>query len=116
MEHLTALSADLAARIVREVSFGDRLIGGSLHSRAGIMAVSLYSLADVFALLNTDYPQIDVPQLAAWIRTAIHDQELADKIEGAAAAGASAQAILARIRDLIGLRLIQCRHIEGAGL
>lgn len=116
VEHFAAPSAEQASHILRDVSFADRLLGGSLHGRAGIMTMSLYSLTDVFALLNTEYPQIDVLQLAGWIRAVIHDHELADRIESAASAGASDQATLTRIRDLIGLRLIQCRQLAGAAM
>ena len=87
MENLTAPSRDVALQLLEEVNFEDRLMGSLLHLRAGVRIVSLYSLEEVFLLLKEPYPQIDLTQLENWIRTVIHDGELADSIRTVIRAG-----------------------------
>jgi hypothetical protein len=113
MEKLTAPSRDVAVQLLDEVNFEDRLIGSILHTRAGIRIVSLYSLEEVFLLLKEPYPQIDLAQLEHWIRTIIHDGELADRIKTVIQQEAGNQDTLLTIRDLVGWRLIQCKQVTG---
>jgi hypothetical protein len=113
MENLSTPSRALASRVVQEVNFEDRLIGSILHLRAGIRIVSLYSLEELFMLLKEPYPQIDVAQLENWIRTIIHDEELADRIKSVTLQKAGDKDTVHSIRDLVGWRLIQCKHVTG---
>jgi len=113
MEKLTTPSRDVALQLLEEVNFEDRLIGSILHLRAGVRIVSLYSLEEVFLLLKEPYPQIDMTQLENWIRTVIHDGELADSIRTVIREEAGTQATLPRIRDLLGWRLVQCKQVTG---
>jgi len=113
MEKLTAPSRDVALQIVKEVNFEDRLMGSILHLRAGVRIVSLYSLEEVFLLLKEPYPQIDPAQLEHWIRTILHDGELADSIKVITLEETGNQDILPCIRDLVGWRLIQCKQVTG---
>ena len=69
MENLSTPSRVLASRIVQEVKFENRLIGRTLHVRAGVRVVSLYSLEELFMLLKEPYPQIDVAQMEHWMTT-----------------------------------------------
>ena len=110
MDDLHAPDRDTAARIVREVDFEHRLAGGYVHERAGVMMLSLYSVEEVFALLCSACPQIDIGQLERWLRTTIGDSELADRVRDIAAQDESRQDLLSRVRDAIGLRLVQCRQ------
>ena len=80
METLTTPTRELALRILDEVGFEDRITGSSLHVRAGVRTLSLYSLEDTFRLLKEPHPYIDLDQLEGWIRTVIKDEELADKV------------------------------------
>ena len=113
MENLKAPSRDVALQLLDEVDFKDRLMASTLHTRAGVRIVSLYSLEEVFLLLKEPYPQIDPAQLENWIRTVIQDGELADRIKTVSREKAENQNILHAIRDLIGWRLIQCRQATG---
>jgi hypothetical protein len=113
MEKLTAPSRDMALQLLDEVNFQDRLIGSILHTRAGVRIVSLYSLEEVFLLLKEPYPQIDLAQLEHWIRTIIHDGELADRIKSVIQQEAGNQDTVHTIRDLVGWRLIQCKQVTG---
>ena len=116
MENLTTPSRKLALQILQEVNFENRLIGSLFHARTGVRTVPLYTLEEVFILLKEPYPQIDLDQLENWIRTAIKDVELADRIKTVIAQKSSGQDTLPVIRDLVGLRLIQCRQLaEGQG-
>ena len=96
--------------MAREVEYTERLTGGALHQRAGVMTVSFFSLEDVFTLLNAPYPQIDADELEAWVRTVMNDKELADRIKEADAQDGSDRDRMLRMRDLVGWRLIQCRQ------
>ena len=113
MENLSTPSRALASRVVQEVNFEDRLIGSILYLRAGVRIVSLYSLEEVFLLLKEPYPQIDPAQLENWIRTILHDGELADSIKAITLEETGNQDILPCIRDLVGWRLIQCKQVTG---
>ena len=106
----------LVARIEKEVAFENRLVGGSLHLRAGVRVVSLYRLEEVFMLLAKPHPQIDLGKLQAWISRVIRDEELARAIgQIRAGAGSRLHTIMA-VRDVIGMRLIQCRQsVRGPG-
>lgn len=113
MKNLTAPSRDVALQLLEEVNFEDRLIGSLLHLRAGVRIVSLYSLEEVFLLLKEPYPQIDLAQLENWIRTTLHDGELADSIKAVILREEGDRNIVPCIRELVGWRLIQCKQVTG---
>ena len=110
MQNLSAPSKKTVSRILNEVEFQDRLIGSSLHERAGAMPISLYSFEEVFVLLNGRNPRIDFNQLETWIRNIMEDRELAARIKKVIEQEQSDRDKSLRIRDLMGLRLIQCRQ------
>jgi len=60
MTTLSEPSRELVSRISREIDFKDRLIGSNLHERAGVKTISLYSLHELYMLLNKPYPQAHV--------------------------------------------------------
>lgn len=111
MDTFTAPSRELASRVLGEVDFEDRFIGGSLHLRGGVRKFSLYSLEEIFMLLREPYPQVDLDRLENWVRTVIHDRELADRMKAVTGQKATEQDALPLIRDLVGLRLIQCKQL-----
>ena len=109
MDKLSEPSRELVSLISREVDFNDRLIGSNLHERAGVKTIPLYSLHELYMLLNRSYPQIDVHKMESWIRTVIRDEELAAQIKTFMEQPGSDLEKLMHMRDLIGLRLVQCR-------
>lgn len=111
MDTFTPPSRELASRVLHEVDFEDRFIGGSLHLRGGVRKCSLYSLEEIFMLLREPYPQVDFNRLENWVRTVIHDRELADSMKAVIGQKATEQEALPLIRDLVGLRLIQCKQL-----
>ena len=109
MEKLSEPSRELVSRISREVDFKDRLIGSNLHERAGVKTIPLYNLHELYMLLNRPYPQIDVHKIERWLCTIIKDEELAARIKTISEQPGSDLEKLLHMRNLIGLRLSQCR-------
>jgi len=114
MDDLPAPSKDIAARILQEVDFEHRLAGGYLHEHAGVMMFWLYSVEEVFTLLNSPCPQINLGDLERWLREVIKDKDLADHIQWLTTQHPTLQKRLMAIRNALGLRLIQCRQICAA--
>lgn len=110
MGNLSAPSRALITRILKEVDFENRFIGGSLHLRAGVRVVSLYRLEEVFMLLHKPHPQIDLKKLHTWISTVIKDEELAHGIEQIIAGEESELHKMLAARDMLGTRVLQCRQ------
>jgi len=110
MGNLSAPSPALIERIEKAVDYENRLIGGSLHLRAGVMVVSLYRLEEVFMLLHKPHPRIDLHKLHAWISTVIEDEELARGIKQITAGDESDVLKMLAVRDMIGMRILQCRQ------
>jgi len=108
MEKISEPSRELVSLISREVDFKDRLIGSNLHERAGVKTIALYSLHELYMLLNKPYPQIDLHKMERWLRTVIKDEELAARIKTVMEQPGSDFDKLLHIRDLVGLRLTQC--------
>jgi hypothetical protein len=108
MEKISEPSRELVSLISREVDFKDRLIGSNLHERAGVKTIALYSLHELYMLLNKPYPQIDLHKMERWLRTVIKDEELAARIKTVMEQPGSDIDKLLKIRDLVGLRLTQC--------
>jgi len=109
MDKFSEPSREFVSLISREVDFKDRLIGSNLHERAGVKTISLYSLHELYMLLNKPYPQIDLHKMERWLRIVIRDEELAARIKTVMEQPGSDLEKLLHMRDLIGLRLIQCR-------
>jgi hypothetical protein len=109
MDKLSEPSRELVTLISREVDFKERIIGSNLHERAGVKIIPLYSLHELYMLLNRPYPQIDVHKMESWIRTVIKDEEMAAQINMIREQSGSNLEKLLLMRDLIGVRLSQCR-------
>jgi len=109
MGKLPRPSQGLAARILTEVGFEDRLIGYRFHMRLGAISTSLYSFEEVLNLLNDQHPRMDFVLLEKWIREVMGDVELAERIKAIARKDFSDQGKTYRIRDLMAERLGQCK-------
>lgn len=110
MKPLAQPTPELRARLTREVDFKDRLMAAELHQRAGIATVEVYSLDELFALLNSPHPMIDMAEMAGWCSTVLNDGELAGRIAAAAARDTNQHNRIMHVRDLVGQRLLQCRR------
>jgi hypothetical protein len=111
MQDLSAPSNKIISLIFKKVKFQDRLTGYALHGRAGSIRIFLYSLAEVFTLLNDSDPRIDFTELETWIRKVIKDEELANTLKNIIEMEGSVMDKTHRIRELIGWRLVQCRQM-----
>lgn len=99
----------LAARVLREVGFADRVIAYRLNERMGAVAATLYSFEEVVSLLYDLCPRVDWDGLVRWVREVIGDRELAAAMEGALQAEGNEGARLLHLRNLMGERLVQCQ-------
>lgn len=110
MLQLSNPTKEMSEQILQKVPFEDRFIAGVMHMRAGPQRFSLYSLEEVFVLLNETNPQLDLNRLESWIGGVIKDAELAREIKSIASLNDHERNKNLRARDLIGMRLIQCRR------
>jgi hypothetical protein len=109
MTILSKPSGELAKRILTEVEFDDRIEGFRLRERAGIMPTTMYSFAEVVGFLSDEFPRMDFDELALWLREVIKDHELSEKIRDEIQSEISDQEKAPRIRDLMGIRLVQSK-------
>ena len=115
MKDLSTPSRELALRVGREVEFRDRLTAGSLHPRSGITVVDLYCLEEAYHLLGEPLPRLDLCDLASWVRTALGDTELADRIARDCDVAADALTlILTPTQSLAGTVQVVARVLEVA--
>ena len=99
----------LAARVLGEVGFADRVIAYRLSERMGAVAATLYSFAEVVSLLHDPCPRVDWDGLARWVREVLGDLELAAVMEDVLRAEENEGARLLSLRNLMGERLVQCQ-------
>lgn len=111
MPMLQKPSQELAKRILSNVPYENRIEGFRLRERAGILPATLYSFSEIVSFLSEPFPQIDFPELATWIRDIMEDPELAGKVEDIIAAGGSDLEKTKHIRNMMGLRLVQCKKM-----
>ena len=104
---------ELAARILGEVDFQDRLIGYKMRRRMGPVPVSLYSFEQVVRFLTEDIPQIELDDLEAWVGEKIGDEDLARAIGEIGRKELDELEKLLHVRGLMTARLGQSRRIEG---
>ena len=111
MSKLATPTRELAARILTEVGFEERLPGYRMHKRAGIQALTLYRFEEVVGLLQDPYPRMDFDRLEEWIRETMGDGELADKVRAVVERDISDRERTLWIKELMGLRLHQCKKL-----
>jgi hypothetical protein len=102
---------ELAARILGEVDFPDRLIGHKLRRRMGPVPVSLDSFEEVVRFLTEDIPQIDLEDLHTWVGEKIGDKDLALAIEEISLKDMDDPEKFLHIKGLMAARLGQSRRI-----
>jgi len=112
MGKLRVPSNGLIKRILAEVDFEGRLEGFSLRERSGPVPVVMYRFEEVVSFLNDPHPRLDFRELEGWIRRVVGDTELAEQIAVAIKKGNNDQERTYLIRDLMEVRLNQCK-MEG---
>ena len=69
--------------LLREVVYDDRLEGSLMREHSGPVPVAVYSLEEAVRFLSDTFPLVNISDLVNWIRKAIGDKELSEKIESA---------------------------------
>jgi hypothetical protein len=108
MTRLAAPQADLVDRVLGRVGYEHRLVGYRVRRRAGAIPVHLYGFDEVVQLLADKYPRLDLAKLEEWLRSAIGDHELADRVAEVVGAETSDRDRMLRVRTLMSERLSQC--------
>jgi len=109
MQRLSTPDEHLAARVLREVGFEERLLGYRLRERTGPMPASLYSFEEVVHLLGDKCPYVSPDGLQQWVDSVTEDAELAAAIADVIRVETNDRDRLSRIRTLMGERLCQCK-------
>ncbi len=110
MTTLSAPNEDLAARVLREVDYPQRLVGYRMRERMGAIQVSLYSFEEVVHLLGDKCPYVNLQRLEQWIETVTQDSELAAAIANVIQEETNDRDRMLRIKTLMGERLCQCKQ------
>lgn len=110
MNRLNDPEKDLVSRITCEVGFQDRLVGYRIRERSGSLRTSLYSFREVVDFLGDSFPQLPFEDLETWVRCAIGDPELAQRISDAVREESTDYERTCRIRSLMKERLSQCEE------
>lgn len=110
MQTLSTPDEHLAARVLREVDFDQRLIGYRMRERTGPMPTSLYSFEEVVHLLGDKSPYVSVEQLEQWVETVTEDAELAAAMANVRQEETNDRDRMLRIKTLMGERLCQSKR------
>lgn len=110
MQTLSTPDEHLAARVMREVGFQQRLVGYRLRERTGPIPSSLYSFEEVVHLLGDQCPYVSPERLQEWVETVTEDAELAAAIADAREEETNDRDRMLRIKTLMGERLCQCKQ------
>ncbi len=120
MTELKRPDRKLAADILKEVAFEDRLVGITISPMAGTRTTALYSFREAADFLGTDHPGdllysrhaalgfLDLKRLTDWIRNVVGDTELSDVIQSELPQCKSRLEELTIAGELMKKRLMQC--------
>ena len=128
MTNLSEPSPDLAARILAEVGFEERMVGVRMTPRAGILRSSFYSVREVAEFLNAGSLEevfadgcragigyVELDELAAWVGNVFGDAELATRIRSTIDSTGSYLEKGAAVRGFLEARLRQCAEASTGG-
>jgi hypothetical protein len=121
---LSDISRELAAGLLREVGFEDRLTGWSMRQMSGSRQTFIYSLQEVAGFLkipelDTSFSPgaggsigyVDMAELIRWIGDVFGDHALAGAIGEATSRAESYAQTLTEAKELIQQRLQQCEEL-----
>jgi hypothetical protein len=111
MQALSQPDPALAARILADVSYEQRLVGYRCRARWGQVRAHIYGFKELALLLRDRRPAIDLGVVERWLRTVIGDGELADRVAEVIAAAPADQERMRQVGSLLDERLAQCRQI-----
>jgi hypothetical protein len=114
---MTAPDRDLAARILREVPFADRLPAGRFRPPVGILQGHVRSLPALFLHLSpqpSSLPGVNLTRLPDWIAYVVGDRELADRVREAAASATCHVDGCLKVYHLVAERIAQAEAVVGS--
>jgi hypothetical protein len=111
MHRLSEPDPVLAARILADVSFDQRLVGYRCRARSGQIRANLYNFKEVALLLRDKQPMIGLRDLQQWLAIVMADLELAERVAEIVASAGTDRERLLQISSLLDERLAQCRHV-----
>lgn len=124
MIELTTPTPEIAARVLGEVGWSDRLTGVSMQCLSGPTQMDLYSVDQAAAFLRADelehlrdpvsgasYGYIDPAALVWWLDNVLQDGELAHAVEETAGQYQHYLAQIEPMHDLLVHRLVQCEEV-----
>lgn len=114
MQVLSEPDQALAARVLQEVTYDQRLVGYRCRARWGQIRAHIYSFKDAALLLRDKRPMISLSDLEDWLRTVIVDPELADRVAQAAREAPTERDRMLQVSSLLDERLAQCRQVADA--
>lgn len=124
MANLSEPSRELAAAVLRQVDYEERLGGFRLDGAEGQIPQDLHSLEDVARFLRPDpvdllfgaggrggINYVDLSVLSRWVAEVLGDAELAGAIREVTAQENAYGKQIRPVRELLELRLQQCRAL-----
>ncbi len=115
-DSLTLPSKELSHRLLKGVSYKDRLSAGRLLPPLGIIRGDVRSLEELHLLLAPDdrsLPGVSFNVLVDWVGRVLGDKDLAGAVGTVTRDAASYVEGCLKVYDLVGLRLEQAREAVG---
>ncbi len=106
---LSTPDATLIAGLLREVDYENRLEGCLMREHSGPAAVTVYSFEEAVRLLSDPFPMVDPTELVCWVREAVGDRELSEKMERAVGAESCTMNKIRAAANLMAQRLEQIK-------
>lgn len=113
---MTPPDNEVATRLLRNVSYAQRLPAGRLRPPVGIIPGDLRSLEEVYLHLTPDdrsLPGVNLAALAGWVGEILGDTVLSDRISRAVKAAPGYVAGCLAVYELVEQRLAQARQVTG---
>ena len=124
MAKLSEPTMELAARILMEVGFHERIIGAKMAPMAGNRICSIYSFEEALDFLHMGSSDdilirgkhslvgyLDLEQLKIWVRDVFGDNALAEAIDKAVRKSSHYMGRVKSVKELMRQRLNQCKYI-----
>ncbi len=99
--------ASLIAGLLKEVDYENRLEGCLMREHSGPTAVTVYSFKEAVRLLSDPFPMVDPAELVSWVREALGDRELSEKMEAAVGAESCTMNTISAAANLMARRMEQ---------
>ncbi len=114
MPELSKPSKELAAKVLRRMTFGERL-SLAWHNGESDIQESMYSFEEAVHFLAMDENRlacsVDFDVLREWVEGTVGDAELAGAISGVTQKSADNTELIRAVKELMEQRLAQCQAI-----